>query len=131
MLAAAPLYADEAEDQAVKAVEKLGGKVIRDYTNPARPYTQVDLSNGKITDAELKELAALKGLFYLNLFNTKVTDAGLKELPALNDLEMLELGYTAVTDAGLKNLAGLKKLRDPDSRSPANYGHGPEVCGST
>ena len=30
LLAAAPLLADDAEDQAVKAVEKLGGKVVRD-----------------------------------------------------------------------------------------------------
>ncbi|GAG37153.1 unnamed protein product, partial [marine sediment metagenome] len=35
------------------------------------------LSNTKVTDAGLKELAGLKQLQSLNLFRTKVTDAGL------------------------------------------------------
>ena len=45
LLAAVPLYADDAEDQAVKAVETLGGKVIRDDKDPAHPVVEVDSSS--------------------------------------------------------------------------------------
>jgi hypothetical protein len=40
----------------------------------------------------------------LNLVRTKVTDAGLKELAALKGLKVLDLSSTKVTDAGLKEL---------------------------
>ena len=46
--------ADEAK--AVKAVEKLGGKVTVDDKRPGKPVVGVDLSNTKVTDAGLKEL---------------------------------------------------------------------------
>jgi len=137
LLAAAPLLADEAEDQAVKAVEKLGGKVKRDDKDPAKPVVGVGLSGAKVTDAGLKELSALKELKELDLHacpgvtdaglknlvglkelktlyvgGTKVTDAGLKNLATLKGLQMLELDGTGVTDAGLKDLATLKDLRE-------------------
>ena len=38
-----------------------------------------------MTDAGLKELAALKNLTTLNLSDTQVTDAGLKELAATQE----------------------------------------------
>ena len=47
----------------------------------------------------------------LDLKDTDVTDAGLKELAALKGLQALSLGWTKVTDAGLKELAGLKALQ--------------------
>ena len=75
-----PARADEAEDKAVAFVKKLGGSVDRDEKAPGKPVVEVFLSNTKVTDAGLKELAALKSLTDLNLSNTKVTDAGLKEL---------------------------------------------------
>jgi internalin A len=43
--------------------------------------------------------------------HTKITDAGLKELAALKNLQWLEPGGTKITDAGLKELAGLKNLQ--------------------
>ncbi len=64
-----------------------------------------------VTDAGLKELAALKELRALDLSNTQVTDAGLKELAGLKSLQALNLGGTEVTDAGVKALAGLKALK--------------------
>jgi internalin A len=39
-----------------------------------------------------------------------VTDAGMKELAALKGLQTLHLFYTEVTDMGLKELAGLQRL---------------------
>ena len=44
-----------------------------------------------MTDAGLKDLAALKGLKTLNLALNAVTDAGLKELAALKGLQTLDL----------------------------------------
>lgn len=111
LLAAAPLHADDAEDQAVKAVEQLGGSVTRDDKDPAHPVVSVFLGGAKVTDADLKVLAALKGLKGLSLTNTPVTDASLKELAPLQGLQTLSLFKTKVTDAGLKDLAALKGLK--------------------
>src|SRR5205814_4627388 len=46
--------ADEAS--AVKAVEKLGGKITRDDKLPGKPVIGVNLTGTKVTDAGLKEL---------------------------------------------------------------------------
>ena len=46
-----------------------------------------------MTDAGLKELAALKNLTTLNLSETRVTGAGLKELAALKNLTTLYLTW--------------------------------------
>ena len=73
--------ADEAS--AVKAVEKLGGKVTRDDKLPGKPVIGVDLDGlvgTKVTDADLKELKDLKQLTSLNLYATKVTDDGVADL---------------------------------------------------
>jgi hypothetical protein len=137
LLAASPLLADDAEDKAVEAVKKLGGKVIRDDKDPSKPVIKVNLNVSQVTDADLKELAPLKelkelhldachgvtdaglkelaelkGLQTLDLWGTKVTDAVLKELAPLQGLKRLDLGYTAVTDKGLKELAPLKELKE-------------------
>ena len=72
--------------------------------------TSFYLNNTQVTDAGLKELAALKNLASLYLDNTKVTDAGMKELAVLKNLTTLSLDRTQVTDAGIKELATLKNL---------------------
>ena len=70
--------ADEAS--AVKAVEKLGGKVTRDDKLPGKPVIGVNLAGTKVTDAGLKELKDLKQLTYLQLGHTGVTDDGVADL---------------------------------------------------
>ena len=112
LLWAAPLYAGDAEDAAVKAVEKLGGTATRDEDDPAHPVVAVSFVGAPLTDRGLKELAPLKHLRSLDLaVCLGVTDAGLKELGGLNGLEELNLSYTGTTDKGLKRLAALKGLR--------------------
>jgi internalin A len=76
----APARADDAEDKAVKFVERLGGKVIRDGKQPGKPVIGVDLIGTMMTDAGLKELATLTNLTVLHLGGTKATDAEVKEL---------------------------------------------------
>jgi internalin A len=102
--------ADENEDKAVAAIEKLGGKVTRDNDKPDKPVVGVNLQNKKMTDEDLKELATLTKLTNLNLTGTQVTDVGLKEIAQLTKLTDLNLTLTKVTDAGIKELAPLNSL---------------------
>jgi hypothetical protein len=136
LLASAPVRADDAEDKAVKFVEKLGGQVFRDNKQPGKPVVHVGLAGAKITAAEMKELAAfknlatlampgatvasggfkelapLKNLTKLILYGSPVADEGLKEIATLTSLTELDLRDTKVTDAAMKELAALKGLQD-------------------
>src|SRR5262245_3500831 len=103
-------WADEAA--AVKAIEKLGGRVTRDDNRPGKPVVAVNLFGAKVTETGLKELKELKSLQALKLSGIKVTDVGLRELKELKSLQSLSLIDTQVTDAGLKELKQLKGLRD-------------------
>jgi Leucine-rich repeat (LRR) protein len=105
--------ADE-DTNAEKAIEALGGQVVRSPDASGRPIIVVSFANTKgrnVTDAGLKELARLKSLQTLFLSETNVTDTGMKELAGLKSLQTLILDGTKVTDAGLKELAGLKSLQ--------------------
>jgi len=71
----------------------------------------LDLSTCEnLTNADLKQIAALKNLTELDLFITPIGDAGVKELTACADLVELNLHSTEVTDAGLKHIRDIKKL---------------------
>ena len=109
LLAASSLVAGEAEDNAVAAVEKLGGVIHRDDKLPGHPVVGVDLSETQVTDADLKGLAALTNLTDLHLGHTKITNAGLKHLAGCKELTKLSTSLH-MTNAGLKELANIKKL---------------------
>lgn len=122
----------EQEKRSAAAVEKLGGKV---EFNAAREVIRVDLSNVRITDADVKllehfpeiewldlrvtpigdegvaHLRSLRKLKFLNLFRTNLSDKGLAELRGLTELETLLVGGTKITDEGLPNLERFKKLK--------------------
>jgi beta-lactamase regulating signal transducer with metallopeptidase domain/Leucine-rich repeat (LRR) protein len=67
----------------------------------------------RATDSDVKHLADLPGLCYLDLMHTEVTDAGLAYLAGLTQLQYLNLQeITNITDAGLEHLKGLTKLED-------------------
>ncbi len=104
VMTAGVLRADEAEDKAVKAIEKLGGMITRDEQTDGKPVIGVVFREKNVTDADLKELAALKQLQRLYLGNCKITDKGLKELTTLKELQTLYLRGTNVTDAGVAEL---------------------------
>src|SRR5262245_58695846 len=94
--------ADEAT--AVKAIEKLRGRVTRDDQRTGKPVVDVDLTLAWITDVDLKQLKELKHLQSLELGFTEITDKGLKELKHLKCLQTLDLTGTRITDVGLKEL---------------------------
>jgi hypothetical protein len=105
-------HTDEAEDAAVKFIENLGGRIIREEKDPNKPIVRVSLALTKVTDAGLNELAGLKQLQRLYLGGTRVTDAGLKHLAGLKQLQELSVGGTRVTDAGKGDLKkALPKLK--------------------
>src|ERR1700693_823732 len=63
-----------AEERALLAVEKLGGKVSkvsRDEVTPGKPVVRVCLSGAHLTDTDLKKLAALEKLQALGLYGTR------------------------------------------------------------
>src|SRR5262249_32912716 len=111
LLTPGAVRADDAEEQAVKAVEMLGGKLTRDEKAAGKPVAAVNLHDAKVTDDDLKELAGLKQLQALDLSENNVTDAGLKHLAAFPQLRTLNLRWTYVTDAGLKELAAVQHLQ--------------------
>jgi len=66
------------ETVAVRAIEKLGGKVrvlATDFSG--KPFVKVVFSYTKVMDVGLKEPKDLKTLIGLNLMGTQVTDSGL------------------------------------------------------
>jgi hypothetical protein len=111
LLTCGGLRAGEAENQAVKTIEKVGGTVVRDNKVKGRPVWGVVLSFTKVTDADLKGLKDIPGLKTLHLISTKVTDVGLQEVKNIKGLDELNLTSTAVTDAGLGELKELKGLK--------------------
>jgi hypothetical protein len=72
----------------------------------------------RLTDSDLRLLAALPELRWLDLSGTNITDAGLKNLTDANhrphgtqpQVWWLDLSGTKITDAGLKHVAALKGL---------------------
>ena len=72
--------------------------------------TSLELRQGQVGDADVRNLAGQKDLQVLCLWGTKATDVGLKELAGLKNLQQLSLQGAGATDAGLKELAGLDRL---------------------
>src|SRR5262245_26523915 len=105
-------HAGDTEDKAIQAIEKVGGSVVRDEDAPGKPVVEVDYGGeAKVTDGDLKPLAAFKQVRVVLLDGTSVTDAGLQHLGNLTRLEELDLADTKVTGPGLKHLILLKALK--------------------
>ena len=99
------------ESSALKAIEKVEGKVTRDEVTPGVPVTAIELTGPQVTDSILKELKEFKHLQILGLGATGVTDAGLKNLQDLKALQTLILLGNEITDSSLKQIRQLKSLR--------------------
>ena len=96
------LIADPIVEVAVRReLKKPEGKLTEADLESVR---SLDLSDTKITDAGLKELAKLQELRKLFLSNTKITDEGLKEMAKLQKLKFLHLIETKITDADVTKL---------------------------
>ena len=104
------LSADEAHDQAAKAIEESGGAVRKIAANDERVEVDFHLIREDAKDEHLSPLPKLTGVYRVHLGGTGITDAGLKHLQGLDSIEYLHLERTKVTDAGLDIIAGLKTL---------------------
>ena len=64
-----------------EAIERLGGRVKRNDNAPGKPVIEVDLSDARISDAQLRQLrmGELKSLRSLVLDRTFITNEGLDE----------------------------------------------------
>src|SRR5262245_39842549 len=99
---------DAAEQKAIAAIEKLGGKTVRGGDGPGS-IVELDLSFTRTTNADLAHVAALRGLRRLDIAYTPVTDAGLAHLSGLTRLRSLQVGYPQMQGVGrsLVSNAGL------------------------
>jgi Leucine Rich Repeat (LRR) protein len=115
--------ADPTPEDAIKLLKKLKARYRMEKKGNA--VASVDLARKKVTDNDLRTIAALKNVKELNLAGPiqktvgekviyeprQVTDAGLKYLAEWTELRELSLDGTHVTDEGLKHLAGMTKLQ--------------------
>jgi len=93
---------------------------------------EVRLSLGResgefFTDEDLKCLANLKRIEWLQIGPRKFTDAGMVHLANLTNMERLGIGGPELTDDGLRHLAGMKSLNhltiDDGNITDAGLGH--------
>src|SRR5262245_44252046 len=101
LLAATSLWAGDAEDEALKKLDKFLPKVVRDKKAPNQPVVSLQLGGPKVTDAELALLTVFRELRELDLNSAKIEGPGLKHLQALERLETLNLPFTPVCAAGV------------------------------
>ena len=69
-----------------------------------------ELSACKLTDAEVRQLTALRNLSRLSLDRTPVTDQGVAFLPRFRHLKYLSLSETNISDASLESLRACREL---------------------
>jgi internalin A len=114
------LAADPTPADAVALIEKLKG---RHLPKGSDKVTTVELGRKKVTDNDLKVIAALTTVRILNLgsemtkdksgkgiYKSAITDEGVKNIAGMTQLQKLELDGANVTNAGLKHLSGMKSL---------------------
>jgi Leucine-rich repeat (LRR) protein len=104
LLTHASVRANEAEQRALAAIQRLGGSF-----NPQTAH--LILFETSVTDGDLQSIAALTPLCILNLNVTGISDDGLAHLHNLTNLTTLSLARTQVTGAGLKHLQGMTRLQ--------------------
>jgi len=88
-------------EQAVAAIEALGGRVSRDDSGRV---VKVFLNRTQIQDDQMKLLEVLPDVEVLNLTGTPVTDVGLDCVGALKKLRHLYPAKTPITDDALDEL---------------------------
>ena len=71
---------EETEEQAIAAIEKLGGEVHRLDDTPGMPVVDVVLEGTNITDGDMVRLRPWRTLQYLYLSGTLIGNPGLVHL---------------------------------------------------
>src|SRR5262245_45583251 len=99
----------ETREQAVAAIEKLGGEV---YVLRAAKgsFLEVTLTGPDVSDEILTHLRPLDNLVSLDLSDSQITDNGLAKLKQCNLLRTLKLSGTRITGTGIQYLKALPEL---------------------
>jgi uncharacterized membrane protein len=92
---------DPGQAKVIADIERLGGKVTVDETDPANVAISVRLNHAEVTGPLLQDLKRLTNLRDLDLAWTNVTDGMLGDLQGLTRLLSLDISDTKVTGAGL------------------------------
>lgn len=116
--------AKEAENNAAKVLEDLGGAVSRRKDGSVRGVDFRESKGNKLSDADLAQILALPTLERLNLEGTNTTDAGLPYFNRVTTLESLVLDGPRITDEGLNHLNVLKSLVNLSIRNANVQGRG-------
>jgi len=107
------------QDEAIQAVQELGGTVLRgkepflpEWLQPLFPAQalRVDLAKTRATSADLARLRPLTRLESLRLDQMKIVGGDLAPLARLARLKSLSLEETGITDDDLAQLAPLRDL---------------------
>ncbi len=72
---------------------------------------EIDLTDAKIKNLDMKKLVNLPYLESLNLHGTSLTDKGLASISGLPKLKSLEIAYTRVSDEEVSKLTRFPQLR--------------------
>ena len=104
------------EVQAIREIERIAGKVLRDEKMPGRPVVSVDLTGRRLRHV-LPAISCLRSLRVLNLAATDITEADLAELRGLDNLEQLDLAGLQITDAGISEIIRHRRLTSLDLSS--------------
>jgi hypothetical protein len=73
-------------------------------------YLNLDLSQSRVSDADIEQLGMVWRLSSLNLAGTDITDRTLEQFKGSTTLYNLNLDGTKITDAGLSHLNGITQL---------------------
>lgn len=101
---------DEAHEDAVAAIQSLGGSVRSVSRNSPDVRVDFHLRGRKLTNKGLANVARLKNVVALNLRGTRITSQGLGHLEGLTRLRVLHLERTEIGDAGAPSLSRLRNL---------------------
>lgn len=107
---------------ATEYVLSAGGKVIQTGSDlpidssdkiPEHDFAirEIDLTDAKIKNIDLKKISNLPYLESLNLHGTNLNNKGLATITDLPKLRSLEIAYTRVTDEGVSKLTRFPQLK--------------------
>src|SRR4051794_1794138 len=74
------------ESQAIAAIQKMGGQVVRDQKRTSKPVTEVHLYAGKTKGIGLQPLTQLPEIEWIGLHLSDITEADLVYLQQLHKL---------------------------------------------
>src|SRR5438105_13494188 len=98
--------------EAIRAIEKIGGRIGYDEDAPGKPVVVVDFVYSKtVKDEDVVNLKAFRMLTTLTFVGNDITGKGLLKLDGFDHLEGLDLMDTKIDYDALKWVAKNKGLR--------------------